>query len=333
MKTDQDPTTEAEEASSTTRPAPRQRSGLIPNFAELSKARLNTMVLGTTAVGFALAAPDLPAMKLFWTLVGTALTAASAGMLNQLAEIRRDGLMRRTRERPLPAGLVSPKIVFVIGVLLAYAGVTALTLKVNGLSASLALINVLLYVLVYTPLKPRTTLNTLVGAICGAIPPMIGWVAATGQLDGGAWLLGMLLFVWQLPHFFALAMMYREDYERGGFAMLPVVDDRGEITVQVILVTSLILIPVGLGATLIGLTGWLSAGAAILLGLMMSGLALMLYIRRTPVYAKRVFLGSLAYLPLMLGAMVIDSQPTEGEIELPEELTAPTDNVHENLLP
>ena len=272
-------------------------------------------------------------MKLFWTLVGTALTAASAGMLNQLAEIRRDGLMRRTRDRPLPAGLVSPKIVFVIGVLLAYAGVTALTLKVNGLSASLALINVLLYVLVYTPLKPRTTLNTLVGAICGAIPPMIGWVAATGQLDGGAWLLGMLLFVWQLPHFFALAMMYREDYERGGFAMLPVVDDRGEITVQVILVTSLILIPVGLGATLIGLTGWFSAGAALILGLMMSGLALMLYIRRTPVYAKRVFLGSLAYLPLMLGAMVIDSQPTEGEIELPEELTAPTDNVHENLLP
>ena len=114
MKTDQDPTTEAEEASSTTRPAPRQRSGLIPNFAELSKARLNTMVLGTTAVGFALAAPDLPAMKLFWTLVGTALTAASAGMLNQLAEIRRDGLMQRTRERPLPAGLVSPKVVFVV---------------------------------------------------------------------------------------------------------------------------------------------------------------------------------------------------------------------------
>ncbi|MCH2144332.1 MAG: heme o synthase [Phycisphaerales bacterium] len=312
MKTDDDPSENTPTPSSDNESeSRRQRSGLIPNIGELSKARLNMMVLGTTAVGFALADPDLPAMKLFWTLVGTALTAASAGMLNQLAEIRPDGLMKRTRERPLPAGLVSPRTVFVLGVLLTYAGATILGMLVNGISCMLALLNVLIYVLVYTPLKPRTTLNTLVGAICGAIPPMIGWVAATGRLDGGAWLLGTLLFVWQLPHFFALAMMYREDYERGGFAMLPVVDNRGEITVQVILVTSLCLIPIGLGATLIGLAGWFSALMALLLGIMMSLLALILYIKRTHVAARRVFLGSLAYLPLVLGAMVIDSGPIE----------------------
>ena len=309
---------------------PRQRTGLIPNFAELSKARLNTMVLGTTAVGFALAAPDLPAMKLFWTLAGTALTAASAGMLNQLAEIKPDGLMLRTRERPLPAGLVSPRMVFVLGVLLTYAGVTILGMKVNGISCVLALVNVLIYVLVYTPLKPRTTLNTLVGAICGAIPPMIGWVAASGRLDGGAWLLGTILFVWQLPHFFALALLYRDDYERGGFAMLPVVDNRGEITVQVILVTSLCLIPIGLGASLIGLAGGFYAITAIALGAMMSLLSLMLYVRRTRDAARRVFLGSLAYLPLLLGAMVIDTGRS-APAPLPE-FTEPM-NPHGTLIP
>jgi protoheme IX farnesyltransferase len=283
------------------------RGGLLPNLGELTKARLNMLVVGTTAVGFALAGTEQPALLLFWTLVGTGLTAASAGMLNQLAEIERDGRMHRTEKRPLPAGLVSPKVVFAVSVLLAYAGVTVLGMLVNGLSAMLALANVLIYVLIYTPLKPRTTLNTLVGAICGAIPPMIGWAAATGELGPGAWLLGALLFVWQLPHFFALALMYRDDYERGGFLMLPVVDRRGEITVQVILVTSLILVPVGLGATVLGISGWYSAFAAILLGSMMSALALMLYIRRSRVAARRVFLGSLAYLPLMLGMMVIDS--------------------------
>ena len=295
------------------RSAPRE--GLLPNLGELAKARLNLLVVGTTAVGFALAGTDRSAMVLFWTLVGTALTAASAGMLNQLAEIDRDGRMRRTEGRPLPSGLVSPKVVFALGILLSYAGVTVLGMLVNGLSAILALANVLIYVLVYTPLKPRTTLNTLVGAVCGAIPPMIGWAAATDDLGPGAWLLGALLFVWQLPHFFALALLYRDDYERGGFRMLPVVDGRGEITAQVILVTSLILVPVGLGATLLGISGWYSALAALLLGLMMSGLALVLYVRRTRDAARRVFLGSLAYLPLMLGVMVIDgtAQPVDGD--------------------
>lgn len=289
----------------------KQRDGLLPNLGTLSKARLNALVLGTTAVGFALAPTDSSSLVLFWALVGTGLAAASAGMLNQLAEIDRDGRMKRTEQRPLPAGLVSPKAVFVLGVLLAYGGVAILALMINLLSASLALANILIYLLIYTPLKPRTTLNTLVGAVCGAIPPMIGWSAATGSLDGGAWMLGAILFVWQLPHFFALALVYRDDYARGGFAMLPVVDKRGEVTVQVILVTSMILVPLGLAPTLLGISGWVSSIAALLLGGMMIVLSLILYIRRTRDAARRVFIASLVYLPLMLGVMVLDRVPID----------------------
>ena len=285
------------------------RDGLFANLGELSKARLNALVLGTTAVGFAIAPTDQPASVLFWTLVGTGLVAASASMLNQLVEMDRDGRMLRTEHRPLPAGLVSRRSVFVLGVVIAYVGVVVLGLMVNLLASGLALANLLIYVLVYTPLKPRTTLNTLVGAICGSIPPMIGWAAATDGISNGAWLLGALLFVWQLPHFFALAMIYRVDYERGGFAMLPVVDERGEITAQVILITSLILIPLGLSATALGISGWISGIVAVSLGGMMSVLALMLYIRRTDQAARKVFFGSLAYLPIVLGAMVIDRGP------------------------
>ena len=286
------------------------RDGLFQNFGELSKARLNALVLGTTAVGFALAPTDQPALVLFWTLVGTGLVAASASMLNQLAEMERDGRMLRTEHRPLPAGQVSRRSVFIVGVPIAYLGVVVLGLMVNLLASGLALANLLIYVLIYTPLKPRTTLNTLVGAICGSIPPMIGWAAATGDVSNGAWLLGAILFVWQLPHFFALAMMYRDDYERGGFAMLPVVDERGEITTQVILITSLILMPLGLSATAIGISGLVSGIVAVGLGGLMSVLALKLYISRSEKAARKVFFGSLAYLPIVLGVMVIDRGPT-----------------------
>jgi protoheme IX farnesyltransferase len=285
------------------------RHGLLPNLGELSKARLNALVLATTAVGFALAPVEQPALILFWTLVGTAMVAASAGMLNQLAEVERDRRMKRTKNRPLPAGLVAPWQVFVLGVALAYGGVTILALQVNAISAILALANVLIYVLVYTPLKSRTTMNTLVGSVCGTIPPLIGWAAATGELSGGAWLLGLLLFVWQLPHFFALAIMYRDDYKRGGFAMLPVVDARGEITVQVILLTSLILLPIGLIATLIGLAGWVSAIVSVVFAGGMSALSFVLYLKRTRVAARRVFFSSIIYLPVVLGVMVLDRGP------------------------
>lgn len=312
------------------------RDGLLPNFSELSKARLNALVLGTTAVGFAVAPVHQTAMILFWTMVGTGLVAASSAMMNQLAEIELDRRMKRTEARPLPAGLVSKRSVFITSMLLAYGGVVILGMKVNLLCSGLALANLLIYIVMYTPMKTRTTLNTLVGAICGAIPPMIGWAAATGEISGGAWLLGLILFIWQLPHFFALAVMYKVDYERGGFMMLPVKDQRGEVTVQVILTTSLMLIPLGLTITAIGVAGWWYAAVALAMGLWMAWNALKLYLDRNRDRARKVFFSTLAYLPVVLGVMVLDRGPSTPSPELYEAMNPfpqtalPTDDSMKN---
>ncbi|MBL9150245.1 MAG: protoheme IX farnesyltransferase [Phycisphaerae bacterium] len=283
------------------------RRGLVHIAMELTKARLNALVLVTTAVGYLLATTrDIDAPRFLWTMLGTALAAASAAMLNQLWETRRDALMHRTRERPLPAGLIGRIPVLIAGVLAAYAGVSVLGIFVNLVTAGLAFLNVLVYVLVYTPLKPRTTLNTLVGGVCGAIPPMMGWTAVTGNVGVGAWVLGAILFVWQLPHFFALAWMYREDYRRGGMFMLPVVDPHGEVTARTIVITSVMLAPLGLAVLATGLSGSIAAGINIVLALWMAWLGLRFYFDRSNANARRVFLASIAYLPIALGAMVLD---------------------------
>ena len=286
--------------------APRER-GMIGVVMEITKARLNGLVLLTTAVGVALAergAIDWPRMG--WTLLGTGLAAASAAMLNQLLEQHRDARMHRTARRPLPTGRIPAPLVFVAGVLAAFGGFAVLAMQVNLLSAALALANVLLYVLVYTPLKPRTTLNTLVGAICGGIPPMIGWAAVTDGLEPGAWLLGIYLFVWQLPHFMALAWMYRDDYRRGGMTMLPVVDPQGELTARIMVVTSLLLAPLGLLATMGGLAGWFSAAVSVLTALWLTWVSYRFYALRSDASARRVFFASIIVLPLALGQMVLD---------------------------
>jgi len=295
--------------------APRGRAGgPVRTLSELAKLRLNALVLLTTAVGFALGDPfDLAWGPLGWTMLGTGAAAASASMLNQLLERRRDAQMRRTAGRPLPTARVSVATVFILGVALGYAGPAILALKVNVLAGGLALANILIYVLIYTPLKPRTTLNTAVGAVTGAIPPMIGWAAATGKLETGAWLLGGILFLWQIPHFFALAWMYREDYARGGHAMLPVRDPRGEITARAMVLCSLLLAPISLAAAPYGVTGLWSAaiGAAAALGL--AFFSFRFFVRRSDATARAAFLASLAYLPIVLGAMVLDRGPLTGE--------------------
>jgi protoheme IX farnesyltransferase len=287
-------------------PPPRAR-GTLGVWSELTKLRLNALVVGTTAVGFALAAiGPIDWALLGWTCAGTALAAASASLFNQLFERRRDALMHRTRGRPLPAKQIGPATVFVAAVLTGYAGAALLGLMVGLLPAALAAINILLYAVLYTPLKPRTTFNTLVGAICGAIPPVIGWTAVTGALEPGAWLLGAVLFVWQIPHFLALAWMYREDYARGGHAMLPVRDGSGEITAQAVVITTVPLIPLGLSATLLGLAGVWSAGVSLVLGLWFLWLSIGFYRRRDHASARRLFLGSITYLPLVLAVMTLD---------------------------
>jgi protoheme IX farnesyltransferase len=234
-------------------------------------------------------------------------------MLNQLFEHRRDALMHRTRARPIPSGRVRRVPVFVAGVLLAYAGTAILALAVNVPSAALALVNVLLYALVYTPLKPLTTMNTLVGAVTGAIPPMLGWAAATGGLESGAWILGAILFVWQLPHFLALAWIYREDYRRGGHSMLPVVDPSGELTARTMVGTSLLLVPLGFALTVMGAVGWFAAFANVPLALAMAYLSIRFYADRSDRRARAVFLASIVYLPLVLAVMTLDRGPVDAE--------------------
>jgi protoheme IX farnesyltransferase len=275
-------------------------------WAQLTKARLSALVLLTAAAGFVVAPVPFDAGRLAWACLGTAMAAMSAAMLNQLAEIRRDGQMRRTAGRPLPAGHARPRTVFVVGIVVGYAGCALLAWGTTMLAAGLAATNILLYVLLYTPLKPRTTLNTLVGAVTGAIPPVIGWTAATGSTAPGAWALFGILFTWQLPHFLALAWLYRADYEAGGFAMLPSRDPSGLATAQACVLTSLTLVPVSLLATLTGVAGVTYAAVALVAGSWLAWLSMRFLQERSDARARALFLGSLAYLPILLGAMVLD---------------------------
>jgi protoheme IX farnesyltransferase len=206
---------------------PAGKRGLLAMYLELSKARLSSLVVLTTAVGYVMATPAggvINWKRLLVTVVGTALAAACANAFNQVVETRRDGLMERTRRRPLPSGSLGARHATLFALATGYAGIGTLAYAVSVDAAMLALLTILLYIGVYTPLKTRSPLNTLAGAVCGAIPPMIGWEAAAGTLGPGAWILAGVLFAWQLPHFFALAWRYREDYARGGFAMLSVRD-------------------------------------------------------------------------------------------------------------
>ena len=279
----------------------------LPTLGALAKVRLNALVLVTTGVGFVVATPSTPNWALLaWTLLGTAASAASASMFNQLIESRRDAMMRRTERRPLPQKHIGRPLVFVMAALLGYAGWALLIWSAGWIPAALATANIALYALVYTPLKPITSMNTIVGAICGAIPPLVGWTAATGSFAPGGWVIAGLLFVWQLPHFMALAWMYRDDYARGGFVMLPNVDTSGQVTAQTMVLTSLILIPLGLLVTVYGIAGWWFAAGSIVLGLWMVVESFRSLHSRTDASARRVFFTSITYLPLLLIALVLD---------------------------
>ncbi|MHC4141847.1 MAG: heme o synthase [Planctomycetota bacterium] len=289
--------------------------GLVGLYLQLAKARLSALVLLTAAVGFIMASPraaEIDWVRLLLTIVGTGLAAGAANALNQVIEARRDELMQRTRDRPLPSRAIGPGHAVFFSLVTASAGLATLALAVNLAAAGLALATICIYVGLYTPLKTRSTLNTIVGAVCGAIPPMIGWVAATGRLEPGAWILGTLLFVWQIPHFFALAWLYRDDYARGGFVMLPVVDRTGRLTGQVVLLTSLCLVPLALAATLAGLSGLVYAAGSVLLGLWILTFGARLYAQRTETSARRLFLASIVYLPILLCLMVADRGPIDG---------------------
>lgn len=291
-------------------------SELPRQYARLTKLRLSLMVVITTGVGFIMASHEgIDWLLLLWTVLGTIACALSANALNQVFETKRDKMMARTQDRPTPSGRMSRTHAFVFAVLLGYGGLLLLALAVNLFAAALAMITLLLYILAYTPLKPVSTLNTIVGAVVGGIPPMIGWVAVREQLEVQAWILGAILFVWQLPHFLSLAWLYKDQYADAGFQMLPVVRGGPNLTAEVTLLTTLLLIPLGLAAALSGMAGIFYAGASILLGIVFAWFSLNFFKQRDRKTARRTFLFSLLYLPLLLIAMVANrSEVTDQDL-------------------
>jgi protoheme IX farnesyltransferase len=285
-------------------PAVRRRS--MSDFAELVKARLTLLVLLTTAVGYYLGARGpISFPGLVHSIFGTALAAAGAAALNQWWERRLDALMHRTRSRPIPAGRMLARDALILGCLLSIGGVAYLTLTCNWLSALLAAATIVIYIFAYTPLKRVSTFNTLVGAIPGALPPVVGWAAATGTADIGAWSLFAILFFWQMPHFFAIAWMYREDYARAGFEMISKDDNTGARSAsQSVLFCILLLLISGIPQFL----GLVNA-IYLLVELALNGLFIfvaMRFLRTQKVAdARRLFLTSIAYLPLLLAALVL----------------------------
>ena len=282
------------------------RNHVVADLAELVKARLTLLVLVTTAVGFYLGSESpINYMALFHVFFGTAAAAAGAAALNQWWEHRADALMRRTRTRPIPAGRMRPLQAFILGIALSVFGVGYLAIVCNALSAALAAITIAIYILAYTPLKRASTANTAVGAIPGAIPPMIGWAAARGSIDAGAWSLFAIVFLWQLPHFFASAWMYREDYSRAGFRMISSDDRSGERSAsQSVFFCILLLVIAGLPAFL-GIANFVYLGVELLLGGLFTAVAMRFLRIRNASAARSLFIASIVYLPLLLGALVL----------------------------
>jgi heme o synthase len=286
--------------------------GRLAVFADLIKARLTMLVLLTTGVGFYVGwrgAMDFVLM--FHALAGTALIAAGASALNQLLERDYDAKMRRTQDRPLPSGRLQPATAMIFGGVSATAGLIYLALAVNLVTSVIGAVTFVSYLFIYTPLKRVTWLNTAIGAVPGAMPPLMGWTAARGELSSEGWALFAILAFWQMPHFFAIAWIYRDEYAKAGFKMLPVVDPDGRRTGQQAVSYALALLVVSLSPFVFKMTGPVYLAAAVVLGAGYLGCAIQ-FSRQLHVapaelartHARRLFLASIIYLPLLLAAMV-----------------------------
>lgn len=290
-------------ASDLTNGSPGRTAG---DYAELLKARLTLLVLMTTAVGYYMGA-DSPVhyIQLFHVVFGTAGAAAGAAALNQWWERKADALMHRTRHRPVPGGRMRPVEALIVGVLLAAAGIAYLVVTCNALSAVLAAVTIVIYILAYTPLKRISNFNTLVGTVPGALPPVIGWVAARGRIDPGAWSLFVIMVLWQLPHFFAISWMYREDYARAGFQMISNDDVRADRSAsQSVFFAMLLLVVAGLPA-FVGIASQIYVPVELLLGGWYVIMAMRFLQKRTATAARLLFITSILYLALLLGALVL----------------------------
>jgi heme o synthase len=281
-------------------------SGLLGDLGELSKARLSLLVLLTTLVGFLTGwHGPMDWTLLAATLVGTALSAAGASALNQWIERDLDALMPRTADRPLPARRMHPSDALLFGLLCCGCGVALLALLANAITALLSFLTIVIYALAYTPMKRVSELNTLVGAVPGALPPLLGWTAATGHASLGGWILFLILWFWQMPHFLGIAWMYKDQYALAGFKMITLRDPEGWATAWQSLIYSAGLLAVSLLPGLLGMASPFYFLAALALGAGMLFLAGDLVRTRSLAAARRLFFASLIYLPLLLGSLVL----------------------------
>jgi len=293
-------------------PRARAATRSVADYLTLTKPRITAMVVITTWVGYALAASIQPTggpglVTLLATLIGAAWSCMGASVLNQCMEIDTDARMQRTRRRPLPAGRIGPSAALIFGLTLCAAGLAVLAFGANPLAAVISGLIIAIYTLIYTPMKRLSPISTIVGAVPGAMPPLIGYAAVTGTLAIPAWLAFGVMFVWQVPHFLAIAWLYRDDYARGGFPMWPVIDPSGRAAFRRALVGCVILLPLGVAPTFLGVAGWVHGLGSILAGAAFLALAVQLSRTQTREAARRLFLASLVYLPLVLGLMVFDA--------------------------
>jgi protoheme IX farnesyltransferase len=289
--------------------SPPQVQARFADYLDLIRLRVSVLVLFTVATGAFLAAgSSLDPMLLIHVVLGTGLVAAGASALNQLLERHTDALMTRTENRPLPAGRLSATEVLIVGIVLAASGLIYLGVALRQpVCVGVAAFTFLSYVFVYTPLKRKTPLNTLVGAVPGALPPVIGWTAVRGSIDREALVLFLIVFLWQVPHFLAIAWIYRDQYARAGLCMLPVVDTDGTQTARQMVRYALVLIPVSLMPTALGGAGWLYGIAAVLLGVGFLHSCLAFGRAASVTQARRVLRASLLYLPVLLIMLLIDA--------------------------
>lgn len=286
------------------------RGSTLNAYFELTKPRITLMVAVTALVGYFMGSgPVFSLVHLFHTLLGTAMVAGGASVLNQVVEREADARMVRTQRRAIPSGRVSPEQGRLFGSLLGLGGILDIAVFINAATALLAAATFALYVFVYTPLKRKTSLNTLVGAVPGALPPVGGWAAASGHVPLAAWTLFLIVFLWQIPHFLALAWLLREDYARGGFRMLTVGDTRGVVTGRHIVLSALALVPVSLAPTLIGISGSMYFLGAFILSGAYAAVSVWAAKRLTSTRARWLFLASVIYLPALLAVMLFDRLP------------------------
>lgn len=280
---------------------------IIKSYVELCKPRILILVLVTATIGYYLGGKGINSYSVWISLlIGTAFVCAGSAVLNHYLEREFDSKMHRTKTRPIPIGKITPKEALSFGIALTFLGLFLLYVKVNILTAFLSLLTSFLYIMVYTPMKRVSWLNTTFGAVPGAIPPLGGWAAATGTLNFDAGMLFLILFIWQHPHFYSIAWMFRDDYKRGGFVMLPNVDPYGKRTDSQILFYSMILIPVSVMPTILGMSGIIYCVGALLSGFGLLLISINFIQSKTILNAQKLLRATVIYLPILLSLIIID---------------------------